>query len=63
MRDTNYKLRAWMGAEKVSGRVLAERINMPYDTFKVKMLGKSPWKLPEVIALLEVTGKTFEELF
>lgn len=63
MADTNYKLRAWMGAEKVSGRELADRIGMPYDTFRVKMLGKTQWKLSEVEDLLKVTGLTFEELF
>ena len=63
MADTNYKLRAWMGAEKVSGRELADRIGMPYDTFRVKMLGKTQWKLSEVEELLKATGLTFEELF
>ncbi len=63
MADTNYKLRAWMGAEKVSGKELADRIGMPYDTFRVKMLGKTQWKLSEVEDLLKVTGLTFEELF
>jgi len=63
MQDTNYKLRAWMGANRVTGVELAEKIDMPYDTFKVKMADKSQWKLSEVIALMDATGMPFEELF
>lgn len=63
MNDTNYKIRAWMGANKVSGRELAEKIGMPYPTFRVKMGENSDWKLPEIRALIEVTGLTFDELF
>jgi hypothetical protein len=63
MQDTNYKLRAWMGANKVSGTEMARRIDMPYDTFKNKMAGTSQWKLSEVVTLIEVTKLPFEELF
>lgn len=63
MKDTNYKLRAWMGANKVSGVKLAEMINMPYSTFKLKYSGERQWKLTEIVALLRVTGLTFDELF
>jgi len=63
MKDTNYKLRAWMGANRVSGRKLAEMIGMPYETFKYKMQGRSEWKLSEIDALIEVTGYSFNELF
>lgn len=52
-----------MGANKVSGRELAERINMPYPTFRVKITGKSDWKLPEIYALIKATGLVFDELF
>lgn len=63
MEDTNYKLRAWMGANKVSGVKLSEMIDMPYDTFKARYAGKTQWKLTEIVALLRVTGLTFDELF
>lgn len=63
MIDTNYKLRAWMGANKVSGRELAKRLNMSYSTFCTRMNEESDWKLPEVKALQEITGLVFEDLF
>ena len=63
MQDANYKLRAWMGANKVSGKKLSEMIQMPYDTFKIKMSGKSQWKLSEIDSLLKATETTFDELF
>lgn len=63
MNDTNCKIRAWMGANKVSGRELAEKIGMPYPTFRVKITGKSDWKLPEIYALIKSTGLVFDELF
>lgn len=63
MYDTNYRIRAWMGANKVSGRELAEKIDMPYPTFRQKIAGKSDWKLPEINSLIKVTGLVFEELF
>lgn len=63
MQNTNYKLRAWMGANRVSGVKLAEMIGMPYATFKYKMSQKSEWTLPEIIAIIDVTGSKFEELF
>ena len=63
MNDTNCKIRAWMGANKVSGYELAEKIGMPYPTFRSKMGEISDWKLSEVRKLIEVTGLTFDELF
>lgn len=63
MQDTNYKLRAWMGANRVSGVKLAEMIDMPYATFKYKLSQKSEWTLPEIIAIIEATGCKFEDLF
>jgi len=63
MADTNYKIRAWMGANKVSGRELAYRLNMPYSTFCNKMSEDSDWRLPEIKSLMDITGLTFEELF
>lgn len=63
MLDTNYKVRAWMGANKVSGRELAKRLNMPYSTFCTRMSEESDWKLPEIKALQEITRLAFEELF
>ena len=63
MQDTNYKLRGWMGSNKVSGNDLAKMIEMPYETFRTKMSGQSQWKLSEVIAILNVTGCKFEEIF
>ena len=63
MADTNYDLRAWMGANKVSGRKLAEMMGRSYETIRIKLSGKSQWTLPEITTLMEVTGLTFEELF
>jgi hypothetical protein len=63
MRDTNYELRAWMGANKVSGRELARLMGRSYETIRVKLRGQTEWTLPEIEKLLEVTGLTFEELF
>lgn len=63
MVDTNYKIRAWMGANKVSGRELAKRLDMPYSTFCTRMSEKTGWKLPEIKALQDITGLAFEELF
>lgn len=47
----------------MSYATFAAEIGMPYDTFKVKMLGKTDWKLSEVIKILRYTGRAFEELF
>ena len=63
MQDTNYKLRAWMGANRVSGVAMAEKIGMPYNTFKTKFKGETDWKLSELIAILRVTGCKFDEIF
>lgn len=63
MRDANYDLRAWMGANKVSGRKLAELMGRSYETIRVKLANKTDWTLPEIKKLMEVTGLTFEELF
>lgn len=63
MRDTNYELRAWMGANKVSGRELAKRMGRSYETIRMKLSGKTEWTLPEIEKLMEVTGLSFEELF
>ena len=43
MSDTNAKLRGWMAENKMSYATFAAEIGMPYDTFKVKMLGKTDW--------------------
>lgn len=61
--DTNYKLRAWMGANKVSGVKLAEMLGMSYNTIKLKLMGKSEWKLSEIEALMEATGCEFHDIF
>lgn len=63
MTDTNAKLRGWMGENKVSGAKLAEMIEMPYPTFKTKIAGKSDWNMPEILRILRVTERKFEELF
>ena len=63
MKDTNYELRAWMGANKVSGRKLAEMMGRSYETIRIKLSGKTEWTLPEIETLMEVTGLSFEELF
>lgn len=63
MKDTNYKLRAWMGANRVSGSKMAELMDMPYMTFKNKMTEKTEWKLSEVLTIMKVTGCTFDEIF
>ena len=63
MNDTNAKLRGWMAEHKISGPVFAEMIGMKYDTFKVKMLDKTEWKMTEITKIMEVTGLAFEDLF
>lgn len=63
MIDTNAKLRGWMAERKMSYAVFAEKVGIPYDTFKVKMSGKTDWKLSEVFKILRFTGCAFEELF
>lgn len=63
MTDTNAKLRGWMAENKVSGVSFAEMIDMPYDTFKVKMSGKSDWKLTEVQRILDATGCSFNDIW
>lgn len=63
MRGTNYKIRGWMGSNKVSVRELAERMGVSYNTLKTRMSGKTPWKLSDIEKLMEVTGLKFEELF
>ena len=63
MTDTNYKLRAWMGANRISGAELARRTGISYNTLKLKLAGKTKWTLSDVEKLLAATGLTFEELF
>lgn len=63
MSYANAKLRGWMAEHRMTGPAFAAMIDMPYDTFKVKMTGKSDWKLSEVIKILKTTGCTFEEIF
>ena len=63
MKDTNYKLRAWMGANRVSGPKMAEMMGMSYETFKNKMADKSEWKLSEVKTIMQVTGCKYDEVF
>lgn len=63
MVDTNYKVRAWMGANKVSQRELAKRLNLSYSALRAKLDERTDWKLAEIKALQEITGLAFEELF
>lgn len=63
MKDTNAKLRGWMAENKVSGRKFASMIDMPYDTFKVKMAGKTEWKFSEILRILQATAMSFEQIF
>ena len=63
MKDTNYKLRGWLGANRVSVKEFSKMTGIPYDTLKTKMSGKSMWKLSDIEKLIEATGLTFEELF
>lgn len=63
MANTNDNIRSWMGAHLLTGVQFAEMIEMPYDTFKSKIAGKTDWKLDEVIKILDVTGCEFSELF
>lgn len=63
MADTNAKLRGWMGENKISGVKFAEMLGIPYPTFKVKITGRSAWNMPEILKILETTGRKFEELF
>lgn len=61
--DVNYKLRGWMGSNRVSDAEMSKRLDMPYGTFKNKMSGRTEWKLSEVFSILKVTGCTFHEIF
>lgn len=63
MYDTNYKLRAWMGANRLSAAKMAEMIGMPYGTFKWKMAERSEWTLSEIQAIMEATDCKFDEIF
>ena len=63
MRDPNYKLRGWMGSNRVSGNSMADLMHMSRETFKNKITGKTEWKLSEILKILEVTGCTFDEIF
>ena len=63
MTDTNAKLRGWMGENRISGVKFAEMIGMPYPTFKVKMSGRTDWNMPEIVRILKITDKKFEEIF
>ena len=63
MNDTNYKIRAWMGANRVSGRKLAEMMGMSYNTLKPKLAGTVKWTLSDVQAMMKATGLSFDELF
>lgn len=61
--DANYKLRGWMGSNRVTDTEMAKRLNLPYGTFKYKIAGRTEWKLSEIFKILEVTGCTFHEIF
>lgn len=63
MSNTNAKIRGWMGEHGVSGVKFAEMIDMPYPTFKTKITGKSDWSMPEIVKIMRVTGRKFEEIF
>lgn len=63
MTDINAKLRGWMGENKISGVQFAEMIGMPYPTFKTKMAEKSDWSMPEIVKIMRVTDRKFEEIF
>ena len=63
MSDTNAKLRGWMAENRVTGPKFAEMIEMPYDTFKVKMIGKTEWKLSEILKIMDVTELRFDQIF
>lgn len=63
METTNDRIKSWIGAHLMSGVQFAKMINMPYDTYKVKISGKSEWKISEVFDILDATGCEFTELF
>ena len=63
MQDANYKLRGWMGSNRVSYAEMAKMIDMPYETFRLKMSDRSQWKLSEIVAIMKATGCRFEEIF
>lgn len=63
MQGTNYNLRAWMGANRVSGVKMADLMGMPYQTFKYKLNEKSEWTLSEINTILKITGRKFDEIF
>lgn len=63
MTDTNYKLRAWMGANRITQEKLSELLGMPLTTLKARLSGEVQWKFSEILALMKITGMSFEELF
>lgn len=63
MEKPNSKLRSWLGMKQITGKEFAQMIDMPYDTYKSKMSGRSDWRLADIVKVLSVTGCRFEELF
>lgn len=53
----------WMAENKVSGRELARRMDVPYDTVYNMLRGKNYPGMHTIKALLRATGMTFEEAF
>lgn len=62
-KDTNNKLRGWMAEHGMSQTAFAAAIDMPPDTFKVKITGKTEWKLGEIKRILKFTGQEFSDIF
>lgn len=63
MGDTNYKLRAWMGANRVTQERLADLLQMPVRRLQTRLTEETQWKLSEIEALISITGLSFDELF
>lgn len=53
----------WLGDNDYTMTRLADETNIPYSTLKRKVYRLTEWRFDELIRLINVTGKTFEELF
>lgn len=57
------KLEAKMVLENISRLEVAKAIGIDYSSLNRKMRGETPFKLHEVVKILELINATFEEIF
>ena len=53
----------WLGENNYTMAQLSEETNIPYSTLKRKIYRLTEWRFDELIRLINVTGRTFEDLF